>query len=130
LYLLDDESTGLSEVLAIDDQRFLALERDSKAGSKAKIKRIHLVDASQATDVSSVSSFRNGVPNGHRAVSKRLLIDLMLPEYGLSGDATPKGLHGGRCLMKESAFSLFVSIMTLNRNRTRSCKRSWSMSVS
>lgn len=94
LYLLDDESTGLSEVLAIDDQRFLALERDSKAGSKAKIKRIHLVDASQATDVSSVSSFRNGVPNGHRAVSKRLLIDLMLPEYGLSGDATPEKPEG------------------------------------
>lgn len=94
LYLLDDESTGLSEVLAIDDCRFLALERDSKAGSKAKIKRIHLVDASQATDVSSVSSLRNGAPEGHRAMTKRLLIDLMLPEYGLSGDATPEKPEG------------------------------------
>jgi hypothetical protein len=94
LYLLDDESTGLSEVLAIDDQRFLTLERDSKAGSKAKIKHIYLVDASQATDVSSVSSFRNGIPEGHRAMSKRLLIDLMLPEYGLSGDATPEKPEG------------------------------------
>ncbi len=94
LYLLDDESTGLSEVLAIDDQRFLALERDSKAGNKAKIKHIYLVDASQATDVSSVSSFRNGIPEGHRAMSKRLLIDLMLPEYGLSGDATPEKPEG------------------------------------
>ena len=94
LYLLDDESTGLSEVLSIDDQRFLALERDSKAGSKAKIKRIHLVDASQATDISSVSSLRDGIPEGHRALSKRLLIDLMLPEYGLSGDATPEKPEG------------------------------------
>jgi hypothetical protein len=94
LYLLDDESTGLSEVLAIDEKRFLALERDSKAGAKAKIKRIHLVDASQATDISSVTSLRNGVPEGHRAMDKRLWIDLMLPEYGLSGDATPEKPEG------------------------------------
>lgn len=94
LYLLDDESTGVSEVLAIDDQRFLALERDSKSGSKAKIKRIHFVDASRATDVSDVPSLREGIPSGHRALDKRLLIDLMSPEYGLSGEATPEKPEG------------------------------------
>jgi hypothetical protein len=94
LYLLDDESTGVSEVLAIDDQRFLALERDSKSGNKAKIKRIHFVDASQATDVSAVPSLRAGIPSGHRALDKRLLIDLMSPEYGLSGEATPEKPEG------------------------------------
>ncbi len=94
LYSLDDESTGVSEVLAVDDRRFLVLERDSKAGVEAKIKRIHLVDSSQATDVSGVRSLRTGTPEGHRSLDKKLLIDLMLPEYGLSGAATPEKPEG------------------------------------
>jgi len=94
LYSLDDESTGVSEVLAVDDRRFLVLERDSKSGIEAKIKRIHLVDSSQATDISGVPSLRGGTPEGHRSLEKKLLIDLMLPEYGLSGAATPEKPEG------------------------------------
>jgi hypothetical protein len=94
LYTLDDESTGVSEVLAVDDNRFLVLERDSKAGSVAKVKRIYLADASHASDVSEVSSLRDELPEGTQALGKRLLVDLMHSEYGLSGDSTPEKPEG------------------------------------
>jgi hypothetical protein len=94
VYLLDDESTGVSEVLAVDDHRFLVLERDSKAGLEAKIKKIYLADASSASDVANVPSLGGGLPAGTNALTKRLLIDLMHPEYGLSGKSTPEKPEG------------------------------------
>lgn len=94
VYPLDDESTGVSEVLAVDDHRFLVLERDSKAGMEAKIKKIYLADTTNASDVTQTASLRDGVPNDSRPIEKRLLIDLMHPEYGLTGDATPEKPEG------------------------------------
>ncbi len=94
IYPLENESTGVSEVLAIDNQRFLVIERDSKIGSEAKIKKIFLADASQATDVSEVASLRDGIPTGHQAISKTLLIDLLDPEYGMSGATAPEKPEG------------------------------------
>jgi hypothetical protein len=94
MYPLEDESTGVSEVLAIDSQRFLVLERDSKEGAKAKIKRIFLADATSATDVSRIPSLREGLPVGHRGLEKRPFIDLMNSSYGLSGDSTPEKPEG------------------------------------
>lgn len=94
LYRLDDESTGVSEILAVDDQRFLVLERDSKAGTDAKIKKIYLADASKATDLTGVASLQEGLPEGHRSLEKTMLIDLMSPEYGLSGASTPEKPEG------------------------------------
>ncbi len=42
VYPLTDESTGVSEVLAIDSSRYLVLERDSNVGAAALIKKIYL----------------------------------------------------------------------------------------
>lgn len=93
-YPLDDETTGVSEVLAIDEGTFLVLERDSLLGEQAKIKRIYLADGTNASDVSGVESLRQGVSAGSQAVAKRLLIDLLDPRYGFHGANAPEKPEG------------------------------------
>jgi hypothetical protein len=94
VYPLEDEANGVSEVLAVDANRFLVLERDSRAGSEASFKRIYLADASKASDVSSVASLKEGLPTGLRPISKRLLIDLLHPDYGFHGPDAPEKPEG------------------------------------
>jgi hypothetical protein len=98
-YPLTDESTGVSEVLAVDAQRFLVLERDSRVGSEARIKHIYLADIRGATDVTFVPSLnRSDLPASVRAISKTLLIDLRDDRFGLGGEETaekPEGLCWG-----------------------------------
>ena len=93
-YVLDDESTGVSEVLAIDETRFLVLERDSESGVDAKIKRIYLADITEATDISHLDSIAQGIPTGLKPIRKELLLDLMDPSYGLNGEKTPEKPEG------------------------------------
>ena len=99
VYPLTDESTGVSEVLAVDSDRFLVLERDSKLGAEATIKHIYLVDVRGATDVSGIASLtRCDLPLGIKAISKTLLIDLRDERFGLGGNATaekPEGICWG-----------------------------------
>lgn len=94
LYELDDETTGVSEVLALDNDRFLVLERDSLFADAAKIKKIYLATTESATDISSVESLNNGVPNSVRPIKKQLLIDLLSPNFGLNGPSTPEKPEG------------------------------------
>lgn len=93
-YPLEDESTGVSEVLAINEDRYLVLERDSLLGEQAKLKRIYVADGAKATDVSSVESLKSGLPAGASAVTKRLLIDLLDPRYGFHGVNAPEKPEG------------------------------------
>lgn len=94
IYPLDHVSTGVSEVLAIDENRFLVLERDSNAGIEAKFKNIYMADLREASDVASIGSLRDGLPAGIRPASKRLLIDLLDPAFGLSGENAPEKPEG------------------------------------
>jgi hypothetical protein len=94
VYRLDDESTGVSEVLWVDANRFLVLERDSNAGEAAKIKKIYLADATGVSDISQVASMRQGPPNGTVILRKELLIDLLNPAYGFSGSQAPEKPEG------------------------------------
>lgn len=102
VYPLDSQKTGVSEILAIDSDRFLVLERDSKGGLEATHKRIYLVDASEATDVSAIDSLPvDGLPIGVVPMRKRLLIDLLDPTFGIGGDLAgekPEGLSWGPML--------------------------------
>lgn len=93
-YVLDDESTGVSEVLAIDETRFLVLERDSESGVDAKVKRIYLADLAEASDISHLDSIAQGIPTDLKPIRKELLIDLMSPSYGLNGEKTPEKPEG------------------------------------
>ena len=82
VYPLESPANGICELLALDEQRFLTIERD---GPAAKFRRIYLIDASQATDVSSVAALPEGaLPEGTKPVSKRLLVDLSDPSTGIT----------------------------------------------
>jgi len=94
VYPLDDESTGVSEVLAIDNQHFLVIERDSKVGLDAKIKKIFLADSTNASDVSQVDSLKSGLSDSIRPIKKQILIDLLNPEFGMSGERAPEKPEG------------------------------------
>lgn len=99
VYQLDSQKAGVSEILAVDPGRFLVLERDSKAGVDAKIKRIFLVDARDATDVSSIDALPvDNLPENVVPMRKQLLIDLLDPRFGLAGSDAgekPEGLAWG-----------------------------------
>jgi hypothetical protein len=93
-YPLADESTGVSEILCIDESRFLVLERDSLVGEQAKIKRIYLADTSAASDISSAESLKSGLPDGQLGIEKSLLIDLLEPRFGFDGPNAPEKPEG------------------------------------
>jgi hypothetical protein len=98
VYSLTDESTGISEVLAVDSSRYLVLERDSNIGATALIKKIYLADLTGVTDVSSVESLLNPGSASIKEVQKKEFIDLLTPEYGLNGETVsgkPEGLAWG-----------------------------------
>lgn len=70
-YVLDDESTGGSDVLEIDKTRFLVLESDSENGIDAKAKRGYLADIAEASDISHLDSIAQGLPTWLKADSLR-----------------------------------------------------------
>lgn len=102
VYPLETPANGTCELLALDENRFLTIERD---GPAAKFRRIYLIDASQATDVSGVAALpSDALPEGTKPVSKRLLIDLADPSTGITrmpekieglcfGPTLPDGRH-------------------------------------
>ncbi|MFO1066596.1 MAG: esterase-like activity of phytase family protein [Pirellulales bacterium] len=113
VYQLDDESSGVSEVLHWDTDRVLVLERDSLTGVEAKIKRIYVAELSDASDVSDIASLpRKGLPESIKPVSKRLLIDLLDSRFGLGGEQAaekPEGLCWGP-LQPNGARTLWLSV--------------------
>lgn len=102
VYPLTDESTGVSEVLAVDTDRYLVLERDSRSRLDAKFKRIYLASTKGATDVKEISRLgRSELPVEVRPITKTLLIDLLDERFGLGGEHVaekPEGLCWGPIL--------------------------------
>jgi hypothetical protein len=102
VYQLEDRSSGVTEILAIDEHRFLDLERDGEAGSAAKIKKIFVADIQGASDVSEVQSLPpNDTPKGIHMVKKLLFLDLLDERFGLGGELAaekPEGLSWGPAL--------------------------------
>jgi len=95
VYPLEKASYGINEILAIDDHRFLVLERDGKAGKNAAFKRLYAIDISGASDVSAVPSLPStGLPDGVNAVKKSLFLDLLDPAFGLAGASAPEKIEG------------------------------------
>jgi len=99
LYRLSDSSNGLSEILAIDHDHYLVLERDGETRSKAKCKRIYSIDTSMATDVADRDQLDpKSLPEGIREVDKQLVIDLLDPNLKIPDVYSlekPEGLTWG-----------------------------------
>ncbi len=82
VYTMDSERNGLSEILAIDEHRFLVLERDGKSGSEANHKKIYLVDIRTGSDVQNVEALpESGLPTGVTSMTKTLFIDFLDPRF-------------------------------------------------
>lgn len=95
VYVLDKPSYGVSEILAIDEQRFLVLERDGEAGEQAACKKIYEIDLAGATDVSRQEKLPAGeLPSDIRPAKKSLLVDLLEPRFGLKGRDCPEKMEG------------------------------------
>jgi len=96
VYPLNAAGNGVNELLAVDDHRFLVLERDGLAGAQAAFKRIFLIDLDGATDVSAVASLPQSdpLPAGIAAVAKAPFLDLLDPGYGLAGADFPEKIEG------------------------------------
>ncbi len=94
VYVLDKASFGISEVLMLDDQRLLILERDGKPGSHAKSKRLYEASLQGATDISGLASLPAGsLPAGIRSMPKRLFLDLLDPQFGIA-EQIPEKVEG------------------------------------
>jgi hypothetical protein len=84
-----------NEVLAMDDHRFLLIERDDTAGLQAKYKKIVQIDITGASDVSAIDSLDNTtLPDGFKPVATRPFLDLLDPAYGLRNDKFPEKIEG------------------------------------
>jgi len=100
LYRLDDRANGISEILGINDQEFLVLERDGRAGSNAAFKKLFHISLKGAADISGIgNSAIDGLPvtetpSGVTAVTKTPFLDFLDPAYGLAGPAFPEKLEG------------------------------------
>ncbi|HXY35864.1 MAG TPA: esterase-like activity of phytase family protein [Planctomycetaceae bacterium] len=86
LYPLDNEKVKTSEMLAIDNHRFLVIERDNQAGQNAEFKKIMEIDIAGASDISAIDSLPpKKLPKGVKPVRKSVSIDLLDSRYGLAG---------------------------------------------
>jgi hypothetical protein len=116
-------NVGVSAITAIDDQRFLVLERDGRGWdvenaalsdpvlNAAAIKRVYQIDIAGATDVSQTSfAGSSTLPAGVVPVSKRLLFDIQADlEYaGLTIPSKLEGLAIGPRLA-DGQYSLIIS---------------------
>jgi hypothetical protein len=95
VYQLDAKKNGVNEMVAVGDDQFLVLERDSEGSSTTAFARIFKVDIAGATDVSGVErlAVRN-LPAGVRPVEKRLFIDLRDRRFNLTDPACPAKAEG------------------------------------
>lgn len=93
VYPLDSENCGISELLWVKKGNLLVLERDSLAGSQAKVKRVYLVNPESGEDVSNQQSLADArLPI--RPMGKNLVLDLLSPQLGLGGDSFPPKWEG------------------------------------
>ena len=94
-----DTDSGVSEILAIDDARYLALERSWIQGVGYEV-RLYAFDLRGATDVLDRPSLADGRP--YRPVAKRLVLDLGTvrpPAQNFEGLAWGPRLRTGECVL-------------------------------
>jgi hypothetical protein len=106
---------GISEILALDDQRLLVLERSgvqNDAGVYHNYVRIYEVDAAGATDIAALPTLR-GVP--YTMMKKRLVLDLN--EIGLPRVDNLEGMAFGPVLPNGHASLVLISDDNFNKQQ-------------
>jgi hypothetical protein len=94
VYVLEDPSQGVNEILAASATTAIVLERDNKGGTAAKFKRLYRIDLTAATDVSQVNRLpKDTLPAYITPVRKTLLLDLLDDRWGLA-ESMPEKTEG------------------------------------
>ncbi|WP_343950050.1 esterase-like activity of phytase family protein [Nonomuraea longicatena] len=90
--------SGVSEILAVDDHRYLVLERSWIEGVNYRVK-LYEIDLRGASNILSRDSLSSGRP--YRAVSKRLVLDLdsPAPTQNLESLSWGPRLRTGECTL-------------------------------
>ena len=92
---LDDPKHTFNELVAIDDHRFLAIERDGESGEHARFKRIVALDLEGASDVSLLDALpASALGKDVNAVKKKPFLDLLDPKFALAGARFPEKIEG------------------------------------
>lgn len=94
VYQLDAPTNGLNEILAINNEEFLVIERDGVPGKCAKFKKIMKISLAGATSVHDLDQLPLELPKSIRPVAKEVLIDFLSPEFSLSAEQIPEKLEG------------------------------------
>lgn len=93
-YPLESPKFGVSEILSLDDETFLVLERDSKAGKKSACKALFRINTADASDISKIESLAaDALPASIQPVKKELYLDMLGEGYGLH-ESIPKKIEG------------------------------------
>ena len=95
VYPLSEQTNGVSEILAIGDDEFLVLERDSHFAKEARFKKVFRMKLGKATDVSAVAALpTKGLPAGVVPVTKTPFFDLLDPRFKIAGEDCPEKFEG------------------------------------
>lgn len=97
VYVADGPKERVSEILAVDNHRYLVIERDGERGEQARSKRITLIDTRDATDVSAhtaLSVRADDLPAGVKPVAKRDLLNLVDVDTRTAWAAFPEKVEG------------------------------------
>jgi hypothetical protein len=95
LYHLDDNDNKLNEILACGNNTALVIERDGEAGADARYKKLMLISTEKASDISHMDALPPmEIPDHVQPVTKRVLIDLLDPRWGLAGEKMPEKIEG------------------------------------
>ena len=95
LYPLENRKNVLNEILAYDEDRFITIERDGKAGAEAQCKKLMLISISDASDIRGVEKLPpNQLPEAIKGVKKKVFIDLLDPKWNLAGQKMPEKIEG------------------------------------
>lgn len=95
VYPLSNKANGLNSAVAINQNEFLVIERDGRAGTQAVFKRIFKIDLANATDVSAIATLPLiDPPIGTLPVAKTIFINMLDPAFALSGANFPEKIEG------------------------------------
>lgn len=95
VYPMNSAAFGISEIVAFSQTGMLVLERDGRAGEKAKFRSVFAVDLAGATDVTGMDALPAvDLPVGVKPLEKRRLIDFMDRPHRLAGPDMPEKIEG------------------------------------
>ena len=94
-YPVDSPKNGVCEILCLQGDDYLVLERDGDKGLDSGCKKIYRVNIRDASDVSNIQSLAGAkLPDNFVSLKKELFLDLLAKEHGLKDSFFPAKIEG------------------------------------